>query len=1624
MSLQDQLQAARSRLLDLSLRNRMLNFRPTRRTTIEIVDELPGQVWNLLVGEQKKLAFLSREERPDETCDAEEADGASNASREGEAEGDSAPQAPPPLELPTIFEESDTQEPEESLPSETEAESDSDTEEASEEAFQLPDLAEMLSRNDQQPLPQRYSDLLLQTDLPGPQLQTNLLRIDQAATSALEERGTNLLYLTLGALQWKQPDDDRLFTAPLILLGVQLHRTSAKRRFEVSCLSPEAVLNPSLAAALGRDWQMELPPPPESWEDFDAHAWLEQVRDLIDQRDGWQVTSQVFLTLLSFTKYLMYADLDDQRWPAGDRITDSRIVRALTTGPEDKTETPVELTKPIDPAQPEDPREVFQVLDADATQSRAIRAARQGRSFVLQGPPGTGKSQTIANIIAQCLADGKRVLFVAEKQAALQVVKHRLDQLELGQFCLALHSNKSSRQAVTAELQRTLDAPRYRATPRDGQAEKILRLRKKLDEYVDALHKPIAPSGISPHQAIAKTALLKDVPELFADLQDPRRWTQADLQEHQEALENFSGLLETVWPPARHPMRGVRIDQAPAPLLRSLSQTCRQDAELLERLVATGRQTIDLLQAPPPDTLSQIRRLARIARRILEAPHPARRLLEDDTWVHPGPGALALVEPIRNLQTLDAWTLQRYHPDRLDAADWAQMHARARNFWASPLRWLRPSWWSDRKLLRQIRRENHQPDLAEQITDLKQLQQRADLVDQIDAQGQLGLSLFAEAFSAPERDLEHLLALAEWLGEIRPLLADGTLGPAVIDLCSGQGDTMPLEQSLEQLDSCLAAWDEALARLKEDLLLDMQSWIGQADPDLADPAGIVERLEEMARNPDTLYDWVQFHRGFQGLRTGPLSDFIRKALQEEIEPELLWLSLEKEFHRQLAQEALAQREPLARFNSQSHQADRMRFARLDRQWIADTPGRLRAMLSAQRPDSDGRAAPSSQLGILLGEIRRKRGGRSIRSLLADAKEAVQTIKPCFMMSPLSVSEYLDPTGARFDLVIFDEASQVEPADALGAIARGRQLILVGDSQQLPPTTFFNSMAGEASDPTGAIGLADMESILDRGEVVLPRLRLGWHYRSRHESLIAFSNREFYDERLVVFPATGREETLGLKAVYEPDDLYDRGRSQTNPAQARRIARAVFEHARRNPELSLGVGAFGRRQQQAILDAVEVLRRQDDSAEEFFSPERSEPFFVKNLETIQGDERDVIFLSVGYGKSQPEERLSMNFGPLNQEGGWRRLNVLVTRARRRCVVFTSIAPEDFDLSATQARGVHALHRYLGFAMGREQVAPSSPDIQGEDLSQAVFNALDEKGLDVACKVGPGPFYLDLAIRDEDRPGRYLLGIECDGPGYRQEPDARDRDRLRLQVLEQLGWRIARVWSVDWFHRPESHLGKLLASVDKARRGQLRPQLSASAPAPAPPVEVAGGQELSHAYVMYGIDQPREPETFYTVSVKDLARVVSEIVAVEGPIHRDELARRMAAAWGISRAGARLRDRVDRSIQILLGNEKIQARGNFYWPADMTEPTARRRDEERLRDADLICREEIAAGARALLQAQFGMTREDLASQTAYLLGFASTGKRIARKVEETVEAEIRAGRIIQQDEGLLAAETPQ
>lgn len=562
------------------------------------------------------------------------------------------------------------------------------------------------------------------------------------------------------------------------------------------------------------------------------------------------------------------------------------------------------------------------------------------------------------------------------------------------------------------------------------------------------------------------------------------------------------------------------------------------------------------------------------------------------------------------------------------------------------------------------------------------------------------------------------------------------------------------------------------------------------------------------------------------------------------------------------------------------------------------------------------------MALIRREINKKKRHIPIRQLLLKAGNAIQQIKPVFMMSPMSVATFLVQGAMEFDLVIFDEASQVKVVDALIPILRGKQIVVVGDSKQMPPTDFFSrTYENEEDEDENKTG--DIESIL--GMFLAQGVNesmLKWHYRSKHDSLINVSNQEFYDGRLMVFPSSGaNEKATGLKFNHIPESIYERGTSRTNPFEARKVAEQVMIHAKTNPKLTLGVVAFSTAQRDCIILELERLRRQDSSCEMFFSKNNLEEFFVKNLENVQGDERDVIFISIGYGRTV-DKKVTSSFGPINREGGERRLNVLITRARLSMEVFCNFTADDLATQSTTPFGVKALKSFLKYAesgvlenrfeTGKETDSP---------FEDEVISAIRKMGYDVEPQVGSAGFFIDIAVIDPNKPGKYVLAVECDGASYHSSVSARDRDRLRQNVLEGMGWKFHRIWSTDWFRTQSRQIELLKKAIEIViNQSNQAPDFVNTVKNSNNDIPAQKEITIQRNKVIYNVPTVNKYTVINTipnlslhtelleVPIIKISDYLLSILQTEGVIHIKDAAKRITDFLGIGRIGSRILEHI--------------------------------------------------------------------------------------------------------------------
>lgn len=775
--------------------------------------------------------------------------------------------------------------------------------------------------------------------------------------------------------------------------------------------------------------------------------------------------------------------------------------------------------------------------------------------------------------------------------------------------------------------------------------------------------------------------------------------------------------------------------------------------------------------------------------------------------------------------------------------------------------------------------------------------------------------------------------------------------------------------------------------------------------------------ERCANGLSLIEEWIDYVNARKDCLKEGLDDYIRQFELQKFAPNQIIPVFQKRFFRLWLDAVLPEYPAILNFRRMNQENTIREFVELDKTQFEISKARIKSKLINNLPLLDSFTSGMDEVGILKRELSKQRKIMPIRKLFNQIPNLLMTLKPCLMMSPLSVSLFLESDSYLFDTVIFDEASQVCTENAIGAIVRGKQVIITGDSKQLPPTNFFTSSTSDADDYDTDDEIDDTaayESILDEANL-LPERTLLWHYRSRHENLIAFSNAKIYHHNLVTFPSNVENQANnGVEYFYVKEGFYDRGGKKGNIPEAKRVAEMIFQHFNQFPHRSLGVITFGEVQQQAIETEVRYMRMKNQQYEEFFSEDKEDAFFIKNLENVQGDERDTIIFSIGYAKDK-NGVFRMNFGPLSKAGGERRLNVAITRAKYNVKLVGSILPTDINTDRVTAEGPKLLRSYIDFALHGSDILEREwveSDVVQHDspFEKAVYNFLDRKGYRLATQVGCSGYRIDMAVKHPTISGQYVLGIECDGASYHSARTARDRDRLRQDVLEKMGWTIYRIWSTDWIKDPIAEGNRLVEKVEHAiaNYGVKEPEKETEKTETEEFVSIEEKVEtLDDIANPYGFQQEAE------VSFSDLPRpngylisthCVMRIINTLYPVHYDVICQHMAPLYGNMKVTVTIKRRVNNVLR-QLENDIIQ-KDDFYYPADYTNVTPRVNN----RKIKHISNEELSEAMFTVLSKRVGLTKELLCTECARAYNFRRMNASIIEAMNTAFDTLLEQNRI--------------
>lgn len=1319
-----------------------------------------------------------------------------------------------------------------------------------------PDLQPLISNDIQ-----HHSLHSYQTEL---ETKNTLKNIYRAARNAIEETGANSLFLTIGALRWFETErSETPRYAPILMLPVEM--VYKKGQYYIRTNDEDIMLNVTLTEFLRQNYDIKISgliPLPKDEHGVDVQLIFAIIRDALKNQKRWDIEEESILGVFSFSKFLMWNDIHKHRKELMEnKVIESLVEQRLTWNPESLQTTLQEKDKVMKPEQLSLP------IPVDSSQMAAVFEAGLGHSFILYGPPGTGKSQTITNLIANALFQGKRVLFVAEKMAALSVVQSRLAKIGLDPFCLEMHSNKATKRHILDQIGKALNI-RHTVSPNEYShtAESLFEERKKLIEYMEALHEYKGSDGFSLYDCIIRYEL-DDCKTMNSDILTDtfiERFSKEEWLKYEHLLgARLESVMSIVGQPSVNNLLGLSIGGNDLTGDSALSVSLQQASHLLNEEIDHDysshalQKREELLRNNQPEILS------------------------------------VNVEKLHN--------------------EWRSIKAK----------WFIPRFFAKRSFLKKLRGYN-QYILESEIDKL----------------------------------IENLFEYCKYHGKVQEVqnVLSKYFGISLLP------DELPDRETLRVMKSKADTW--------LDNLLGIRDW----------------------------YQWCEYRKELQNAGLGAVVEFIE---HEKVNAHDVLAMVRKTIFKALAQKKIAENSILRTFEGAIFDDTVSLYKKLTTEFQKLSELELFSRLADNVPHVTDNISSSSEIGLVNRNISNGGRGMSIRDLLDQIPELIKKLCPCMLMSPMSVAQYLSFTHDKFDLVIFDEASQMPTSEAVGAIARGKALIVVGDPKQMPPTSFFNST--NVNDDEADID--DMESILeDCRTLQFPSLQLNWHYRSQHESLIAFSNNEYYEGSLITFPSVDDKQT---KVQYVPvNGVYDKGGKRSNKAEADAIVNEVVRRLRMDDSKkhSIGIIAFSGVQQTLIEDLLQERMDKDKSIREA-ADALYEPIFVKNLENVQGDERDIILFSIGYGPDK-DGKVSMNFGPLNNKGGERRLNVAVSRARQEMVVFSSLKSAQIDLKRSKAKGVEGLKHFIEYAEQRVLIQADNALTSSDDsiIAKQIAQALKEHGYNTSVSVGRSQFKVDIAIASKKNPEIYSLGILLDGEGYHKTQTTRDREIVQPSVLCNLKWQVMREWSVDWFNNPERVIKRIIDRIENA------PILAEKFVAKKFDASQQEEKMITTNAVKYEEYVPNQNE------ISQNAVIAARIIEKEQPITLRQLCRRVCSMRGEARVTSTMMreftDIVNRSYYVC-----PDRKGMTIWKdKDFADTFAGYRPNSG-RDVTDIPLIEIMNAVIEAVREQFSIDMDSLSLIAAKKLGFARRGAKVDEALNIAIDQVVCKG-IIQKRDGKL------
>lgn len=1444
----------------------------------------------------------------------------------------------------------------------------------------------------------------LRTFMSETDLEKVMKKLHRQAKVSIEENGVNTIYLALGFLRWYETEkSDKPRYAPLVLVPIDIIRKVQEKTYLIRMRDEDTQVNITMLEMLRQFFGIDingLDPVPEDENGVNLQIIFNTIRQGVMSQPRWDIVDYAFIGQFSFNRFIMWNDIRNR----ADELAKNKVVASLISG---KTEWAGDdlYISPLDLDNKVAPSDLVVPLSADSSQLAAVYAASQGKSFVLHGPPGSGKSQTITNMIASALYQGKSVLFVAEKMAALSVVQKRLNKVGLGPFCIELHSNKAQKRAVLKQLEETLNVGRIKKPAEyKAQADKIAEMRKELNSTMEEIHKK-RNFGCSMYDAAVRYEKNSSYGGKFAFTNEQiDAMSETSYSVWRETLESLTAAGREFGDVTTTAL-GVCELTSCTPETRGAMEAKLRELKTALTAAQSDTQQLAAFTGSSEMTFEQCKLTAEILTAASGGEQLLPDIIGDSRWNGFKESAQGLINTGKELSQAKDELLTKFEPSVLgyNASDALVRWKTAQG------KWLIGKALASNKLVKELSAHakssstvtksniteyydkiNHFNTLKGQVTSAQpelmkyfgsfKLDENADWNN-------------IEKCVARSTELGERMAASSFTPEIKQKLCESLTNGVSSDTSKISSDYAALENVSSQLRSNFG--------INTDKLITGESW-GSDAQQKAD--AVIESLPQ-------LKEWTGIVTICNKLRELGIGNVADAYMNGDVPTEQLIGAFDCDISKAMVTSTISRNSVLSRFQGTLFEDTIRRFGEVLDDFSTLSIKELAADLSAKIP-APGSSANSSEIGILQKAIKSNGRMMSIRKLFDSIPNLLRRMCPVMLMSPISVAQYIDPSYPKFDLVIFDEASQLPTCEAVGAIARGENVIVVGDPKQLPPTSFFASNQVDEEN----YEKEDLESVLDDCLALsMPQKHLLWHYRSRHESLIAYSNSKYYENKLYTFPSP--DDQVSEVSWVHVEGYYDKSSTRTNKAEAQAVVEEICRRLRDEKlrKLSIGVVTFSQPQQNLIDDLLMDAYREDPKLEEYAN-EMYEPILIKNLENVQGDERDVIMFSIGYGPDK-DGKVSMNFGPLNRDGGWRRLNVAISRSKCKMIVFSVITPDMIDLSRTRSDGVEGLKGFLEFAAKGRSALPvrAGSKSSSEGFETVVAEEIRKLGYECRCNVGCSDYKVDVAVVNPDKPDTYIMGINCGNESYFHNGTASDRTLSQPSVLKGLGWNVMSVYIIDWLDNKEKVLGKIKAEIDNALQRYRDPDAAPKTEEKKKQElvfeteEVSGFAEIFDEFKSFKIKALGTSESFNESSTAKITKCINDILAAEAPMNKKTLAKKTFSCWGISRPGANMKALFDTAFEKSDAQITTAGENEYVWLKEQSPEaydkcrTVYSGDEKR--DIDEVAPEEIAVGIKAIMSRQVAMAREDLLREVAHLFGFT----RITPSLETSVSLGIKAAK---------------